>query len=294
MRDRCKIIAEIGQNHNGKLETAIELVDAVAPYVDVIKLIKRDPRAYPESWKHKPYNNLHSYGNTYYDHRLALELEDEEFVALVDHIRRNTECEIGSSFVDHYGYDFIVNECGIRWLKIPSSRLMDIDLLEHVATHWPDDAKLILSSGMSDVNLVETVLHTFHTFNIPTYLLMQCTASYPTAYHELNLDVITSYIHDFSFYAKNFGLSTHCREWNWGAYAYALGAKYIEHHVTLDVSGRGRDHSVSLTPAQLYVLRYHLDCVTAALGESTKAVLESETDSISRLRSDLESGAVSG
>src|SRR5690606_10186777 len=83
----CYIVAEIGQNHNGCMATARQLIDAAADgRLDAGKFCKRDlaSELTTEAF-HQPYDNPHSYGPTYGEHRRALELSREQHAELSDY-----------------------------------------------------------------------------------------------------------------------------------------------------------------------------------------------------------------
>ena len=102
------IIGEIGQNHNGSVDIALQLIDAVAEPVidhlfgeklkpiDAIKLTKRDlNEELSASAMLKPYNNPHSFGKTYGEHRAFLELNDEQHFQIYKYAKR-----LGLEFVE--------------------------------------------------------------------------------------------------------------------------------------------------------------------------------------------------
>ena len=94
------IIAEIGQNHNGSLQTAKDMVDSlIGTGVRAIKTAKRDINSFPESWKTMEYKGENSFADNYYDHRCALELSNDEFIEL-SHYSRNKDFDFISSFTD--------------------------------------------------------------------------------------------------------------------------------------------------------------------------------------------------
>ncbi len=106
--DTTYIIGEIGQNHNGSLEIAKKLIDAVAEPVedrifgeylkpmDAVKFTKRDlAEELSESEMKRPYTGAHSFGKTYGEHRAFLELDDDQHFELYKYAR-----ERGLEFVE--------------------------------------------------------------------------------------------------------------------------------------------------------------------------------------------------
>src|SRR6185503_12494607 len=80
----CYVIAEIGHNHQGNMETAKELFRAAKECgVNAVKLQKRDNRAwYTREMFNKPYENENSFGATYGEHREFLEFGKDEYLEL--------------------------------------------------------------------------------------------------------------------------------------------------------------------------------------------------------------------
>ncbi|HEX7144804.1 MAG TPA: N-acetylneuraminate synthase family protein, partial [Gaiellaceae bacterium] len=91
----CYVVAEIGNNHQGSLEQAKQLVDAAKECgVDAVKLQKRANRAlYTREFFDQPYDNEFSFGRTYGEHREALELSPSDLAELQAHAR-----EVGITF----------------------------------------------------------------------------------------------------------------------------------------------------------------------------------------------------
>src|SRR2546422_751634 len=129
----CYVIAEIGNNHQGSLEQAKQLVDAAKECgVDAVKLQKRANRAlYTREFFDQPYDNEFSFGPTYGEHREALELGRDEYRELQRYAR-----EIGITFFatpfDFESADFLA-ELDLPAFKIASADLVNTPLLRHVA-----------------------------------------------------------------------------------------------------------------------------------------------------------------
>ena len=269
-------IAEIGQNHQGSLELAKQMVDSlVGTGVDAIKTAKRDVSSFPEEWESMPYLNENSFGNTYAEHRRFLELTDDEFVELAYYSRKKG-FDFISSFTDISSFDFLYKYVTPRYYKIASSRAVDYDLLTHVANH---NVPVILSTGMCDMKDVEMSFK-----GLRPEVLMQCTSSYPTVPHDINLNVIHTYKNRFDC---EVGFSGH----HIGIYpdviAVAMGATFLERHYTLDKGMRGTDHKCSLDQLDIIQLMKRLKGLDKILGSEEKTILYSEASAIKKLRHDL-------
>ena len=112
--DEVYIIGEIGQNHNGSVDIAKNIINAAAQSVDeklfglflqpmnAVKLTKRDLKhELSQSQMDRPYTNVNSFGSTYGEHRLKLELNDEQHFELYQYAKsKNLEfvetlCAVG-------------------------------------------------------------------------------------------------------------------------------------------------------------------------------------------------------
>lgn len=129
----CYVIAEIGHNHGGSLETALELFEAAkSAGADAVKLQKRDNRSlYTHEMFNKPYENENSYGATYGEHREALEFGRSEFEEL-----KACANELGVTFFstafDLPSADFLA-ELEMPAYKVASADLSNSPLMRHVA-----------------------------------------------------------------------------------------------------------------------------------------------------------------
>ena len=125
-------IVEIGQNHQGSIDVAKQLVDSLDGLpVSCIKTAKRDiDTCLTEEQKNMIYDNPNSFGRTYYEHRKALELSKDNFIELKNYVE-SKGYDFISSFTDENSLDFLV-DIGVTGLKLASQRLADYNLLENI------------------------------------------------------------------------------------------------------------------------------------------------------------------
>lgn len=274
-----KFIAEIGQNHNGSLKTAKRLIDVAAKAgAYAVKSAKRDPGAFLESWKSKPYVGPNSFGATYWDHRMALELSHDDY-AEMGRYAKSKGLLFGSSFTDQASLDWLLTLDCVDFLKIASQRVVDVPLLEDVAC-----AKLpvILSTGMSTGAEVEQAIALLRS--VPYLAVMQCTSAYPTKLEDLHLSVLVA----LGGYSVPLGYSFHTSWYQSCLVALGAGAEWFEGHITLDQRSRGTDHVFSLEPGALVECIRLLDYGWAAYGsEREKRLLDCELPARAKLRDDL-------
>ena len=236
------VIAEIGHNHQGDIEKAKALVHAAKECgVDAVKLQKRDNRRlYTRELYESPYDNEHSFGATYGEHREALELSAAEWLELREFSREEGVTLFGTVF-DEESADLLA-ELDMPAFKIASGDLVNTPLLRHVAAFGKP---IFLSTGGGTLDDVERAVDTIMAIN-PQLCVLQCTASYPCEVDELNLQVIETYRERFPELVV--GLSDHQNGIAMALVGYMLGARVIEKHFTLNHAWKGTDHAFSLMP----------------------------------------------
>ena len=264
------VIAEIGNNHQGELEIAIELVKtAKLCGADAVKFQKRHTKSlYTKALYNQVYDNPDSFGKTYGEHREALELNDDDFIKLKKDCE-DIRIEFMCTAFDFKSADFL-NEIGINSFKIASGDLHSHHFLEHIAKYGKP---IFLSTGAATLEDVRKAYEVVKQHN-NEICLMQCTAAYPADYHALNLNIIKTYLNEFPDAVV--GYSGH----DWGilapSIARILGATVFEKHFTLNRALKGTDHKFSLEPAGLQKVVRDLKRVDIALGTYEKTVHDSE------------------
>ena len=265
----CFIIAEAGVNHNGELALAKKLVDiAVASGADAVKFQKRDiDSMLTKEAQNKPYAGPHSYGETYGEHRRALELKDFDFFELKKYCDDRNIIFLASGW-DRKSIDFL-DELGVEAFKVASADLTNTPFLEYIAKKGKP---MIISTGMANMDEVERAVNTIREIN-EQFIIMQCTATYPCKFEDVNLNVIKTYKEKFGplvgYSGHELGIAiTLC--------AVVMGAVVIERHFTIDRTMKGPDHSASLEPQGLYKLIRDIRAYEKALGSYEKKILEEE------------------
>ena len=272
-------IAEIGSNHNGSLEQAKQLVDSLkGTGVHAIKTAKRDVELHKDVWMATEYNNQHSYGENYYEHRKNLELDKNDFVAFKDYVKKSG-FDFICSFTDINSFDFLVDRCRCDYYKIASSRVTDTELLKFIRDKKNID-NIILSTGMSELHDVYNAVRI-----LEPEIIMQCTSSYPCAMYDCHLSVIDEYKRQFHY--SKIGYSNHCTNPMACITAYTMGAEVIEFHYTLDQNGKGTDHKLSFVRHQVNEIIQGCISVDIMRGAPYKAIHKCELPAIKKLRADL-------
>ena len=272
MANPTYIIGEIGQNHNGEVEIAKNLIDVVTePVVDhlfgqklmpmnAVKMTRRDlNEELSASEMHRPYENPNSFGKTYGEHRAFLELNDEQHFEVYRYAKSK-------------GLDFVETLCAkgclsmLRLftpdrLKVASRDLTNLPLLEAMAeTKIP----MILSTGMTGQKELDDALEIITRYH-SNISILHCLSQYPSEYQNINLRSIQFLKDHYSQYT--IGYSDHSIGIVMPAVAVGMGAEIIEKHITLDRKMKGTDHLGSLEPEGIWRMVRDIRNTEYAIGQ---------------------------
>jgi len=284
--DKTYIIAEIGINHNGDLETAKRLIDvAVLAGCDSVKFQKRNPDVcVPEHQKGKfrdtPWGRI-----TYLQYKHKIEFGKEEYDE-IDRYCRERNIEWSASPWDMDSLEFLM-QYDIPYIKIPSAMLTNNELLSAAKN---TGKKIILSTGMSTLKEIESAVLLLKNDNkipdfgdIPNknFALLHCNSEYPAPPDELNLSTIKTlkdrYFCEVGYSGHEYILGTTIA-------AIYLGATIIERHITLDRNMWGTDHLSSVEPAGLIELVKRVRELESAYGNGKIIVTDGEKEIRKKLR----------
>ena len=267
----CLIIAEIGQNHQGDLNIAKQMIKMVKDCgADVAKFQKSTLTAkFNKKALERPYTSKNSFGKTYGEHKRFLEFSENEFIELKKYAE-SIGIIFAASGMDIPAFDFL-DKIGCSFFKIGSGDTNNLELIEHVAKI---NKPMILSTGMNNFDSVKKSLDLAHKFN-ENVCILQCTSSYPLPIEQVHLNVIKTYQNEFG-HNTIIGYSGHETGLSITLAAVAMGAKVIERHVTLDKTLKGTDHPASLEPNELKELCNQIRLIEKAMGSSKKIMQESE------------------
>lgn len=250
------VIAEIGNNHNGSLEIAKELVrKASEAGVNAVKFQLRDLEVlYGASAKGGA--NL---GDEYIRELVQNNQLSRDNLRVVLRYAEDLGLTAFCTPWDLSSLNFLV-ESGVPVIKIASADLTNPQLLRAAAlTGIP----LICSTGMSydwEIEGAVKLLESCHA----KFALLHCNSTYPAPYEDINLRFIER-LRDLSR-GRPVGYSGHERGWAVVCAAIASGASVIEKHFTLDRNQEGVDHKVSLLPDELATMVRSINDVWKSLG----------------------------
>jgi len=268
------IIAEIGINHNGDIAIAKQLMDVAAQSgCNAVKFQKRTPAiCVPEEQKlqmrETPWGTM-----TYLEYKERTEFGQSEYEQ-IDAYAKKLDIHWFASPWDLPSVDFLLGFSPVC-IKVASASLTDTALLSKIAA---TKVPLILSTGMSTMDEIESAVALISNTQ---FGLAHATSTYPCQPTELNLRMIQTLDSKFKvpvgYSGHETGLATTVA-------AVAMGATFIERHITLDRSMWGTDHSASVEPTGLDRLVRDIRNTETALGNGVKCVFDSELPVKARLR----------
>ncbi len=262
-------IGEIGINHNGDLQIAKKLIDAVfACNWDCVKFQKRNPDvAVPGKQKSvirdTPWGRI-----PYIEYKYKIEFGQKEY-EYIDKYCKEKPVDWTASVWDIDSLNFLT-QFDIPFIKIPSAKITNDELIiESAKTQIP----LCISTGMSTVEEIDKAVNLAKKYGKPP-VVMHCNSSYPTPHDEVNLNVIP-------FLAERYpdciiGYSGHEKDLEPTVLAISLGAKVVERHITLSHDMWGTDQGSSLEVLAMDMLKKRSKDIRIILGSEKKTITKSE------------------
>lgn len=233
-------IAEVGQNHQGDVTTAIDYVTQFAKAgASAVKFQMRDNvTLFDQSMRDMPYKASNSFGDTYGEHRENLELSFEEFILIKDACDKNNVDFICTPFDENSLTNLI--KLDVSAIKIASFDLGNLSFLEKIAG---SKKPAIISTGGGNLTHLEKSVQILKK-GCPQIVILHCVSKYPAAAEDLLLGRIKLLIEKFPEHTV--GSSDHFSGILSGSVASMLGAKVFEKHVTFNRANKGTDHSFAL------------------------------------------------
>ncbi len=269
------ITGEIGINHNGELASAFALIDqAAAAGCDAVKFQKRTPEICTprDQWdveRDTPWGRM-----TYIDYRHRVEFGEDDYRAIDAHARARGIVWFASPW-DVESVDFL-EQFDVPAHKVASASLTDDELLRRLRA---TGRTVILSTGMSTPKQIRHAVEVLGSDNI---VLLHATSTYPAKPTELNLRMIHTLQSEFP--NVPIGYSGHETGLQTTLAAVALGAVFVERHITLDRALWGSDQAASVEPPGLQRLVRDIRTITDSLGDGVKQVYDGERAAMKKLR----------
>ncbi len=288
MRDYMKkptVIAEIGCNHRGEMETAKEMLKVISIFckAPVAKFQKRTPGELlsQEQYNAPHPNPMHAYGDTYGAHREYLEFSVEQ------HAELKAYCEELGVIYSTSVWDMTsarqITSLDPKLIKIPSAMNTHHQMLSYLCEEY--GGQIHISTGMTTQAETDELIELFvKRGRAKDVILYACTSGYPVPFPDVKLLDIPDLIERYGSTVGDIGFSGHHLGIAVDVAAYTLGATWIERHFTLDRTWKGTDHSASLEPDGMRKLVRDLYATHKALGRKAGELLGIEVAQREKLK----------
>ena len=287
------IIAEAGVNHNGNLDLAKKLVDMAADCgADAIKFqtfkAEESTGCFAEKALYQKLNDLTQ--ETQFQMIKKLELPFDNFKIIQSYCKLKNITFISTP--DGYESLNYLISLDVPLIKIGSSEVTNIEFLKKIGS---TGKPIILSTGMSSLGEVENALDAIYSTGNKQVKLMHCVTDYPTSIEDMNLRAMLTLKDSFKVPV---GLSDHTQEFESAIAAVALGAEFIEKHITIDNNMEGPDHKASMSFDSFRKYVQYIRNTEKLLGDGIKKPTQKEKDIMVSVRrsilaaKDLKSGTI--
>ncbi|MFA9376899.1 MAG: pseudaminic acid synthase [Lachnotalea sp.] len=274
------IIAEMSANHGGDLENALMIVEeAQNAGADCLKIqtYTADTLTIPCDKEYFKIKGGLWDGYNLYD------LYKEAYTPWEWHKAIKDKCDaVGIDFLstpfDNTAVDFL-EDLGIEFYKISSFELVDIPLIEYVASK---KKPIVMSCGMASVEEIEEAIAACHRNNNNQIVLLKCCSQYPAKYDDMNLAVITDMKKRFNLPV---GLSDHSEGSLASVVAVSLGAQVIEKHVCLNKEIESADAGFSMEMSEYKRLVEDIKNAFIVKGQPTYELTKTEKSGLTGRRS---------
>lgn len=276
------IIAEAGVNHNGDISTAKKLIDAACDAgADAVKFqtFKAENLVCKTAEKAEYQLETTDSTETQYDMLKKLELTRQMHEELMQYCNEKKIMFLSTPF-DRESIS-LLSDLGIKIFKIPSGEITNLPYLREIAKQ---QKKIILSTGMSNMDEVKAVVAVLRENGAKDITLLHCNTQYPTPMTDVNLLAMVKMRDELGLPV---GYSDHTQGIEIPIAAAALGAAVIEKHFTLDRNMEGPDHKASLEPKELKQMVEGIRNVESALGNGIKQMSKSEKSNIDIVRKSI-------
>ncbi len=261
---RPYFIAELNTSHFGKLETAMEMIDAAkAAGCDCVKF---------QSWSA---NTL--YSNTYYRQNPVARRFVDKFSFSPEKLKQLADYAHGKGIAfasTPYSTDeadFLLEECAVPFIKIASMEINNLPYLEYIAR---TGSAIILSTGMADQEEITRAVDCIRAAGNDKVAVLHCVSIYPAEPSTINLNNMLR-LREL-YHGLPIGYSDHTVGIETPLAAVALGAPIIEKHFTLDAKKIGMDNQMAMEPSAFHAMIASCRMAWESLGSYERTVSDEE------------------
>lgn len=267
------IIAEVGPNHNGDVNIALNMVEQIAlTGVDAIKFQMTNPyELYSDDSFKATYQKENDNAPSAREMSLRIQLTKEEHLQVYNKCRSLGVDYICTAF-DIESLKFLDEHCDMAYFKIASGEIFSLDILNYMALH---NRPIILSTGMATYDEIQRSIEILNKEDRKDITILHCISAYPARYEEVNLRNMQELKERFGY---EIGFSDHTIGNDCAIAAVAMGACMIEKHVTYDKNADGPDHKASITIEELGSLVQSIRHIENALGVSQRVFSDTQRE----------------
>ena len=269
------IVAEMSANHAGSIERAKDIIHAAKKAgADCIKLQTYTPdtltidcdneyfRVANGTWGGENLYQLYQKAYTPWEWQAELKAEADK-----------VGIDFFSTPFDNTSVDFL-EDIGVDFYKIASFELVDIPLIEYVASKGKP---IIMSTGMASLGEIEEAVQAVRRKGNCQLILLHCASAYPAITDEMNLCTMVNMRETFQVPV---GLSDHSMGSVGAVAAVALGATVIEKHFCLGREIENPDASFSMNPEEFHQMVLDIRQAEKAIGKVKYGITKQEENSV--------------
>jgi N-acetylneuraminate synthase len=274
------VIAELSANHNGKLETALKIIEeAKLAGADAVKLQTYTPDTITLNSDAEDFqiNGGLWDGKNLYQLYQEAHMPWDWHKPLFDYAAK-LGITIFSSPFDNTAVDLLENLNAPAY-KIASFEAVDLPLIKYVAS---TGKPMIISTGMADKQEIQDSIDAAREGGCKQLAILHCVSGYPAPAEDYNLKTLPDMIKCFGLVT---GLSDHTLDNTTAIASVALGSSIIEKHFTLNRQGGGPDDSFSLEPSEMAELCKGAKTAWQSLGQVDYGRKSSEVGNVKFRRS---------
>lgn len=269
------IVAELNSSHNGKVETAMKMIDsAVECGCDCVKF---------QSWSADSLYSDEYYKENPISKRIVTKfsLGEGQMKELAKYCVQKG-IDFSSTPYSKPEVDFLVEQTEAPFIKIASMEINNLPFLKYIAeTGLP----MVLSTGMASFEEIKAAVGVIESTGNRNLCILHCVSVYPASSEIINLNNIKLLQQAFPDYP--IGYSDHTIGSSVAAAAVAMGAALIEKHFTLDNKKMGMDNNMATEPAEMAQLVDSCHSVFSALGTVQRILLSEEEEQKIKMRRSL-------
>jgi N-acetylneuraminate synthase len=269
------IVAELNSSHNGNVETAKQMIlSAKECGCDCVKF---------QSWSAETLYCDEYYRNNPISRRIVdkFSLSEEQLTELSLYCKE-VGIDFSSTPYSVEEVDYLVDVAKAPFVKISSMEINNLPFLKYIAEK---DIPIVLSTGMSTLDEIETAVQTIEEAGNKQICILHCVSVYPAEAGIINLNNLVMLKERFPDYV--IGYSDHTIGSEVAAASVALGASLIEKHFTLDRKKMGMDNSMATEPKEMAELVVACRNVYSAMGTKERVLLEGEEEQRLKMRRSL-------